>query len=138
MARKAVDTVQINLRLKEGLRRRVAREADRNKVSMTKQILLFIEDSLERQDRFELSQIREDMHQTWERCATAFHQLNKQGDLLRALENLVEAVPADVREHAPVKKAVAKAQTVIKMIDAEAALALRRMHTTGMEQELKK
>jgi Arc-like DNA binding domain len=49
MSRRPAETVQINLRIKEGLRRRLEREAERHKVSMNMEIRMRLEDSLEAQ-----------------------------------------------------------------------------------------
>ena len=67
-----------------------------------------------------------DIATSWGRLRPgAFHELNKQGDLLRAVEALIEQLPAEVRERAAIKKAVADVQRVTTMIDLEAKILPR-------------
>lgn len=133
MAHKTTDTIQINLRLKEALRRRVAREAERNKVSMTKQILLFIEDGLERQDHGTLAELIGALDVIVARHSAAHHEQNKLGDAVRVIEALIDA--AEGRDGGKLGETIAKGRQVLRMIDAEGAATMRRMHTTGQRVE---
>jgi hypothetical protein len=91
-----------------------------------------LKESFDREGLFTIGTIASDIEINWARFGEAFHELNKQGDLLRAADTLVSAIeqsPAEVREREAIVKAVAQVQKAIKLIDAEAALLARRMHT---------
>ena len=67
MARKRTDTIKLQLRLPEGLRRRIERSAENNKHSMNAEILARLEASFEKEDREKL--IEETVRKTLEIAA---------------------------------------------------------------------
>jgi len=129
MARKTTAIVQFSLRIREGLRRRLEAAAKARGVSTNYEITSRLERSLDEESLFNLFNISSDMGTIWARCSGAIHELNKQGDLLRAAEALVEQVKQ--LPDANIKKAVADVEQVVRMIDIEAARFARRMRTQG-------
>jgi hypothetical protein len=127
MARKTTAIVQFSLRIREGLRRRLEAKAKTRGVSANYEITSRLERSLDEESLLTLSNISSDMAINWARYRDAFHELNKQGDLLKAAEALVEQVKQ--LPDANIKKAVADVERVVRMIDSEAARLARQMHT---------
>ena len=129
MSRKPGETVQINLRLKEALRRRLEREAKKRGVSLNFEMTSRIEQSFEMESLRTQEVVTADMHVAWSRFGQLLHGLASQGDLRRAAEMLiaeVEAMP-ECLEREGVQKAVATVKQVTNLLDREAALAIRRM-----------
>src|SRR5262249_55455880 len=129
MPRKPGETVQINLRLKEALRRRLEREAKKRGVSLNFEMTSRIEQSFEMESLRAQEAVTADMHVAWSRFGQLFHGLASQGDLRRAAEMLVAEVEAmpECLEREGVQKAVAAVKQVTNVLDIEAALAIRRM-----------
>lgn len=81
MPRKPHATVHINLRLRESLRQKLARAADKHRVSLNSEIVLRLQDSFENKDAPRaLHEITESMQLNWARLAThlAASQLEKE------------------------------------------------------------
>lgn len=133
MTRKPSAILDYKLRIRETLRRRLEQAAKRG-VSINAEMASRLERSFEQESQRTIDMTAADIATSWGRFAGAFHELNKQGDLLRAVEALIEQLPAEVRERAAIKKAVADVQRVTTMIDLEAKILPRRMHTTGGDQ----
>lgn len=132
MARKPTDIVQPNLRIRESLRRDLESAAKKNGVSINREMSDRLYLSFDAEARRSNAAIAEDMKNTWARYGDAFHELNKQGDLVRATEALIKQIEqSDAANSKAIKAAVEKAKTVLKMIEVEAAMLVRRAHTTG-------
>jgi len=134
MARKPSDIVQPNLRIREDLRRRLEQEAKKRGVSLNYEMTLRLKESFDREAMFTLGTIASDMNTRFKRFDKAFHELEKQGDLLRAAEVLlaqIEQLPAEVLEREALVSAIAQVRKAIKLIDNEAMLAARRLRTAG-------
>jgi hypothetical protein len=135
MPRKPSETVQVNLRIKEGLRRRLERESKKRGVSLNYEMTSRIEQSFEQANLRTIDIVAADVAANWLRFAEAFHELNKQGDLMRAAGALVVEVEQLLNgmgstDTAGVRNAIARVQQVITLIKLEAGLAPQRMHTT--------
>jgi hypothetical protein len=135
MPRKLSALLDYKLRIRESLRRRIEQAARKRGASLNNEMARRLEHSFDQEALRDIDDVRSDLAVIGARFGEALHDLNKQGDLLRALEKLINALPADVRERTPIKEAVADAMATMKTIDTEAALALRRMHTTGQRVE---
>jgi hypothetical protein len=85
MARKPAETVQVNLRIKEGMRRQLEREAHAHRVSLNKEMLLRLEESFEKTAKRELDGIASDMAAVWARYGKRFLLLGLEDDLAKAL-----------------------------------------------------
>ena len=133
MARKPSDIVQPNLRIREELRRQLDREAKKNQVSLNYEMTARLKQSLEKDATQSNEIVAADMKATWARFAQVFHALNKQGDLIRAAEALVQQIESDAVGGAIAERA-AKVKQVLAMINLDAALTLRKMHSTGGDQ----
>jgi hypothetical protein len=132
MSRKPADTAHVNLRIRESLRRKLADEAEKHHFSLNNEIRWRLEQSLEGGEQRSLEEIAGDMRNAWERFGQTFHELNKQGDLLRAAEALVKAVERN--EQDAIRDAVIRVKQVTNMIETEAKILVRRMHTSGGKQ----
>jgi hypothetical protein len=136
MARKLTDVVQINLRIREKMRRQLEKAAAKRQVSLNYEMVSRIQETFDGKSLFDLDMVTEEMKNAWARYAEPFHALNLQGNLLRATEVLIgEVEKTDAIERAPIRKAVDKARTHIKAMENEAKMLLRRMHTAGEEVE---
>jgi hypothetical protein len=129
LARKITDTVHVNFRMREPLRRRLEAAAKQHRVSLNGEMRLRLEASFEDQAKRTMDEIAGDMARHWARFGEAFHNANLTGDLLRASEQLVAAVEADDKQK--VVEAVERVKTAAKMIDIEKARAARQAHTSG-------
>jgi hypothetical protein len=85
MARKPLDIANINLRIRESLRAKLAREAERNRTSLNNEIRLRLEDSLEKGATSSLDDIAADMKAVWARYGERFLCLGLEADLAEAL-----------------------------------------------------
>jgi hypothetical protein len=130
MPRKPTETVKVNLRLKEAVRRRLEREAKKRGVSLNYEMTSRIEQTFNIQGLRDQETITADMQVAYARFVQPFHDLATQGDLRRAAELLVteiERMPAECRERDGVLQAMAAVKQATAMIDLEATMAIRRM-----------
>jgi hypothetical protein len=127
MARRPTDIVQPNLRIREGLRRELKREADKNRVSLNVEMTRRLERSLEQEAVQSNAVVAGHIRDAWERLDGIFRDLYMQGGLVRAAEALVKQVEAGNTEGTP--KAVERVRQAIHEIDVAGAAALRKMHT---------
>ena len=67
MVRKPDETVQVNLRIKEGLRRKLEREATKHQVSLNQEMTARLEGSLEKETKRSLEDIASDLETSWHR-----------------------------------------------------------------------
>ena len=127
MPRKQSAILDYKLRIRESLRRRIEVAAKRRGVSLNFEMASRLERSFDQESQRSMDETAEHLKTVLERFAMAHHEANMLGDLVRATEALIETVQAgkDTTE------AVARARQVIQMIDREATLGVRRMHTTG-------
>ena len=134
MPRKPSAILQYKLRIRESLRRRIEKAAEKNGVSANSEMVSRLERSFDQERAIEIDSVAHHIEAAWARLDQIFHDLNNQGDLLRAAEELVAQVeqllPAE-RQTTGIKKAVERIREVGKVIDIEARLVARRMHTTG-------
>jgi hypothetical protein len=133
MARKPSDIVQPNLRIREELRRRLEKEATKNRVSLNVEMTRRLERSLDQEHQLTSAGIAADLSNLWDRYGPAFEQLNRQGDLIRATEALLKQLPPDTEASPAIKRAADKVRQVLTSIDTEAVQLPRRMHTTGAD-----
>jgi hypothetical protein len=129
MPRKPSALLQYKLRIREGLRRQIETAAKKRGVSLNYEMTFRLEDSFRQERLRELDTVGQDMINTWARYGSAVHELNKQGDLIRAVEALLK-LPADA-DPADREDATANVRRVIAFIEKEAAQLPRRMRTTG-------
>ena len=118
MPRKSVGTAHVNLRIRDSLRDRLVREAEGHHFSLNNEIRVRLERSLEGDEHRSIEEIAAHMRNSFERFDQAFHELNKQGDLLRAAETLVKAIEQDDQD--AIKTAVVQAcRQVRRRIDCK-------------------
>ena len=127
MSRKPTDTVQVGLRIRESLRRQLEKESEKHRVSINQEMATRLEDSFRVDALRSIDTIAADLANIHGRMSSAHHEANKLGDLLNATEALLKQI--DARK--PIEAAAAKVKATIAMINAEAARAVRRAHTTG-------
>jgi uncharacterized membrane protein YheB (UPF0754 family) len=96
MARRATETVQTNLRMKESLRRKLEREAQKRGHSFNREILWRIEESFEKDAQRGFSNIEQDMERSWIRFAHRFLLLELQEELAEALANSTDPKVANL------------------------------------------
>jgi len=127
MPRKQSAILDYKLRIRESLRRRIEVAAKRRGVSLNFEMASRLERSFDQESQRSMDETAEHLKTVLERFAMAHHEANMLGDLVRATEALIEIIQTgkDTTE------AVARARQVIQMIDREATLGVRRMHTTG-------
>ena len=86
LSRKPAETVVTNLQIKESLRSALEREADKNQVSLNREMTRRLEESLENADKLVLHRIRDDMEIIWLRYSERFLELELEQGILTALE----------------------------------------------------
>jgi Arc-like DNA binding dprotein len=86
MARKSVETVQVNLRIKESLRRQLERKAAQHRISLNQEMKIRLEDSLKKEATRSLEGIAEDMDNVWQRFSERLLLLDLEKSLAEALE----------------------------------------------------
>src|SRR5262249_39352115 len=75
MTRKPHDIANFNLRIRESLRAKLAREAEKNHTSLNNEIRRRLEASLEKAAVRDLDAIAADMHTTWLRVGECLEQI---------------------------------------------------------------
>jgi hypothetical protein len=85
MPRKPVDTAHVNLRIREALRRKLEREAKKNRTSLNNEIRVRLEKSFEDSVVRALDEIAEDQKITWGRFSGRLLMLSLEDDLAREL-----------------------------------------------------
>ena len=126
MPRKPDALLDYKLRIREDLRRRIEKAAERNHVSLNGEMVNRLRSSFEQEALLTIYGVSEDLGNAWARHAEMFHALNKQGDLIHAAEALVALIKAGK----PTETAVAKVEQAIRAIETEAAKMPRSFHTT--------
>jgi hypothetical protein len=127
----AVLTVQIKFRISEVLRRRLEAAAKKRGAPISSEIVRRLDHSFGAPAVRAIEDVAADMTAIWDRFSKAQHEANKLGDLVRATEALLHATTSI--DSQPVRSARAQVEIVIRAIDAEAAMTVRRAHTTGAE-----
>jgi hypothetical protein len=128
MARKPSAILQYKLRIREPLRRRIEKAATKNGVSANAEMNSRLERSFNQESVRSIDVVATHLSNTVDRIDTVAHGLNKQGDLLRVTEALLQAL--DAGNGKSIAEAAEKAKQVVGMINIEAARVLRKMHTT--------
>jgi hypothetical protein len=138
MPRKPTETVQVNLRIKESERRKLEAAAERNHVSLNAEMAARLQRSLEQRELLTMNQVFENVERGLRPLLNNIHELNKSGDLIRAVDALIDRIlpllaarVIDGREAEAINLTIGKVQSVKRMIEIEAGQRLRRMHTTG-------
>jgi hypothetical protein len=131
--RKETALLQYKLRIREALRRKIAKAAEKRGVSANYEMTWRLEQSFEREDMFSIHDVAEDLRIVWARCGNAFHELNKQGDLMRAAEALMKAVEQLPEISGPIQTALKKTKAAMQLIEIEAVKLPHLMHTSGAE-----
>jgi hypothetical protein len=127
--RKPTDIVQLKLRIRETLRRRIEAAAKKRQVSANYEMTSRLQQSFDQEAQRTIDAIAADIKTHWLRFGDAWHDLNKQGALWQAAEALIAALPAESRAREPVANAVAQVEQAIATIKIEAGKLARGMHT---------
>ncbi len=132
MPRKPTAIVQYKLRIREALRRRIEAAAKARRVSANAEMAQRLEQSFEQQEHVSVALSACSLEVITARLGELLHPINVQGDLLRAVEELLAVVEESKMQKRPeVEAAVTKVKRVTTMIDLEAKALARRAHTTG-------
>jgi hypothetical protein len=129
MPRKESAILTYKLRIREVLRRRIERAAKKRKVSLNYEMATRLERSFDEEQVVNIDATARLLEVTVARLSAPIHELNKQGDLLRAAETLVQQIENTERDEKAITKAVEKVKQAIKVIELEAAQLARKMHT---------
>jgi hypothetical protein len=132
MPRKPSETVQVNLRIKEGLRRRLENAAHKRQVSLNYEMTSLLERGLDQPALLEGQNVAQDMAIMWARWGEAFTKLNRQGDLMVAAERLIESLAGNPED---IKQAAAGVHDVLRVIKFEGSLLPERMNTADTPVE---
>ena len=85
MPRKLVDIAHVNVRIREALRRKLEREAKKNRTSLNNEVRVRLEKSFEDSAVRALDEIAEDQKITWGRFSGRLLMLSLEDDLAREL-----------------------------------------------------
>jgi hypothetical protein len=121
-------TRQVQLRAPESFRLRLEAAAKRNNVSLNREMLNRLASTFEQGTARSFDEIRGEMDKAWRRhWGAALHELNKQGDLIRATERLLAAIESD--DANAKTAAIADVHKAIRVIELSAAKMVREAHT---------
>ena len=123
MARKPSDVIQIKIRVREDLRRRLEQAANKADRSINSEMASRLADSF---NLPKLNEITAGLEDVWARFVREQHDRLQREDLMRAAEYLIEELPTEVQGREAVKRAIAEVQNAITAI----------AHVHGREQEL--
>jgi len=127
MPRKPIAFSQLKLRLKLAERRELEIAAEHNGTTLNGEIGARIRQR-EMLDTWRLAQ---DVRRCLGPLVDNAHELAKSGDLIRATDEIVALVQAGEPTGAAMEAAIARYGRVKRMIEIEAGIRLRQMHTTG-------
>jgi hypothetical protein len=131
MPRKASAVLTYKLRIREALRRRIEQAAKKREVSLNYEMATRLERSFDEERLVDIDATARLLQVTVARLSAPIHELNLQGDLLRAAEVLVRQVENSERDEKAIAKAVEKVKQAIRVIELEAKQLPRKMHTAG-------
>ena len=123
MARKPSDVIQIKIRVREDLRRRLEQAANKADRSINSEMASRLADSF---NMPKLNEISTGLENVYRRLAREINDRLQREELMRAAEYLIEELPTEVQGREPVKSAIAEVQNVITAI----------AHVHGRIQEL--
>jgi DNA anti-recombination protein RmuC len=123
MARKPSDVIQIKIRVREDLRRRLEQAANKADRSINSEMASRLADSF---NLPKLNEITARLENVYTRDARESLDRMQTQDLMDAAEDLIEQLPTEVQGREAVKRAIAEVQNAI------AAIA----HEHGSTQEL--
>lgn len=116
MARRASDTAQLKLRIREDLRRRLEQAAKKRGVSLNFEMTSRLTDSFALR---KIDEVASNLESGFGRFARVMENKILQEELMQAAEALIERLPADIQEREAVKAAVEQVQKTIKLIAAK-------------------
>jgi hypothetical protein len=89
----SLESVHLSLRLQENLRRRLEREAENHRISLSREIHLRLEDSFQRETNRNLEKLIVDMETCWLRFSARFLRLDLEDVLAEKLAACRELPP---------------------------------------------
>jgi predicted transcriptional regulator len=116
MARKPSDVIQIKIRVREDLRRRLEQAANKADRSINSEMASRLADSF---NLPKLNEITAGLENVYTRFARELHDQSLMEDLMRAAEYLIEQLPTEVQGREAVKGAIAWVQNAITAIAHE-------------------
>jgi len=113
MARKPSDVIQIKIRVREDLRRRLEQAANKADRSINSEMASRLADSF---NLPKLNEITAGLENIYERAGREELDRVQTEDLMRAAEYLIEELPTEVQGREAVKRAIAEVQNAITAI----------------------
>jgi predicted transcriptional regulator len=113
MARKPSDVIQIKIRVREDLRRRLEQAANKADRSINSEMTSRLADSF---NLPKLNEITAGLETVWGRFARELLDRSQTEHLMRAAEYLIEQLPTEVQGRGAVKRAIAEVQNAITAI----------------------
>jgi hypothetical protein len=114
MRRKPTATVQVNLRIKEELRRKLEAVAKQEEISLNQLIKQRLEDSLEQKAKQSLESISSDLERNWHRFreVSLLDVISTLEETNKILEGMIKR--ADAKEDPELSKLVHRARALLK------------------------
>jgi hypothetical protein len=119
VARKPTVVVQVGLRIREALRRRVEQAAAKRGVSINTEIAMRLDRSFDQEAQNEIGFLSVHLGNSVSRLETLLDDLKRQGVLIRVVKELVLQV--GLQDPKAIDAAVAQAKLVLKTLEHEAA-----------------
>ena len=113
MARKPSDVIQIKIRVREDLRRRLEQAANKADRSINSEMASRLADSF---NLPKLNEITAGLGNVYRRFADELRDSVLMEDLMRAAEYLIQELPTEVQGREAVKRAIAEVQNAITAI----------------------
>jgi hypothetical protein len=133
------DIVQLNLRIRERERQRLAERATRANVSLNGLMARLLESGLDQEQMLSANQVIENVVRGLGPLLGDVHQLNVSGDYRRAVNKLTTLLRPFLKSNNPINGRTADAFTAVldeidvadRVVELELGRRLGRMHTTG-------
>jgi Arc-like DNA binding domain len=116
MARKPSDVIQIKIRVREDLRRRLEQAANKAGRSINSEMASRLADSF---NLPKLNEITAGLEDVYRRFGREVRDRVQTEDLMRAAEYLIQQLPTEVQSRQAVKRAIAEVQNAITAIAHE-------------------
>lgn len=119
MPRKPTETVQVNLRIKERLRRRLENEARKRDVSLNYEMTSRLERSFEQEGLLTIDTVADALKTFSVQFGPFVERVTLQRDLARAAKALIGHIPPDVCKREDVRNAIELVQQTVDVMKQE-------------------
>jgi hypothetical protein len=129
MRRNPNDVVQVKLRIRESERLLLVAAAERNMTTLNGEI----GSRIRQREMLDAWRLAQDVGRCLAPLIDNAHELAKSGDLIRAADDMAALLASNSSDQDAITAAIARYGKVKRMIEIDAGIRIRAMHTTGAQ-----